>query len=450
MLIPRSYQLETIEVCKRRNLLDADECGLGKTLIAVEAVKALVKEHHRPALIVVKKRLRTQWIKALVEQGIARETIIELDASAKSLDNTLAHIAGPVIILTHYEIVVKHVVALHKHLFSIVVCDEAHAIKNRKAQRTEAVKQLRSIRRLALTGTAFDRNPADVWSILNWLQPDVFKSYWKFFDAHVAYKVMSVSRGRSVKTPLGVADYEKFARVLRQYSVRRRKVDVRADMPAKIEQVIEVDLLPDQQSVYNRIDNAKDILVNLSDDASIQTLIPIRLTEILRLSQAAVDPELLGMPVGSAKLDWLADWLEENNETSVIVFTRFRETAAKLHRLYGGKLIVGGSGKVVETTSGDKLIFGTIAAMGEGLDLPHISTAIFLDVDWSSILMTQAVDRIYRINITESKHIIYLKGVNTIDDLLLAAVQGKWTQRELVEAYVRGKDHSDGKVKLAV
>lgn len=83
------------------------------------------------------------------------------------------------------------------------------------------------------------------------------------------------------------------------------------------------------------------------------------------------------------------------------------------------------------------MLFGTIAAMGEGLDLPHISTAIFLDVEWSSILMTQAVDRIYRINITEAKHIIYLRAVNTVDNLLLDTLNQKWDMRQMIECFIR-------------
>ncbi len=445
MLTPRPYQIETIERCQRQNLLDCDECGLGKTLIAIEAIKQLVVEHSKPALIVIKKRLRTQWLQALTAQGIPPCDILTLDASMKSLEASVARLNTPVIILTHYEVVVKHQVALHRHEFAVIVCDEAHAIKNRKAQRSQAVKQLRAKRRIALTGTAFDRNPADIWSILNWIEPKFFSSYWKFFEAHVTYKMQSTPRGVSVKVPLGVKDHATFARVLRQFSVRRRKIDVRADMPEKIEQIIDIDLLPEQRKVYNKIVDACDIVVNLSED--IKTLIPIRLVEILRLCQAAIDPQLLGITAPSAKLDWLADWLEDNEGTSVIVFTRFHDTAMRLHKLYGGKLIVGGQKQPTITTD-DKLLFGTIAAMGEGLDLPHISTAIFLDIEWSSILMTQAVDRIYRINIDEPKHIIYLRGVNTIDSLLLDAVNNKWSQRELVEAYVRSGSHQEKELHL--
>lgn len=434
MLIPRPYQVETIERCQRQNLLDSDECGLGKTLIAIEAVKLLLAQYGKSALIVVKKRLRSQWSNALLDQGIKPTDILGLDADVKSLDEIKPLLNSPVIILTHYECVVKHCVALHKVMFSVVVCDEAHAIKNRNAQRSQAVKQLRTHRKIALTGTAFDRNPADIWSILNWLEPKFFTSYWRFFDAHVHYKVTPIARGKSVKTPIGINDPAKFARVVRQFSVRRRKIDVRSDMPEKIEQIIDIDLLPEQQKIYNQLANASDIIVDLTADISV--LMPIVLTEILRLCQAAVDPKLLGVDCGSAKLDYLADWLEENNETSVIVFTRFRETAERLHKQHGGILITGGVKQPVITPE-TKLIFGTIAAMGEGLDLPHISTAIFLDVEWSSILMTQAVDRIYRINITEAKHIIYLRAVNTVDSLLLDTLSQKWNMRQMIECFIR-------------
>lgn len=164
---------------------------------------------------------------------------------------------------------------------------------------------------------------------------------------------------------------------------------------------------------------------------------PILLTRILRLIQATTDPALLDHPsASSVKLDWLREWLADHPDESVIVFTRFRDTAIKINS-WGAfdKLIVGGR-KRENVTTADRRIVGTIAAMGEGLDLPWIDYAIFLDVEWSSIMMTQAIDRIYRINIETVKHVMYLRCANTVDKLVHDAVQRKWTTHQIVEQFL--------------
>lgn len=451
-LTPRPYQHEAISRATRTSYLLADECGLGKTLTAIEAIKALTAEHRKPALVVIPKSLKAQWVKALVRQGVEESRIVLLDAKGFSDE-----VAATSVILGHYEAVTKHAVALKRYTFSLIVADEAHKIKNRKAKRTEAIKSLTSLRRLALTGTPFDRNPADVWSILNWLDPRFFTSYWRFFDAHVAYKEVPIRPKRlpngtwvsSVKTPVGIADAERFARVLRQYSLRRLKTDVRADLPEKITQYVDVAMGADQARCYKKLSEADDIIAEL--DQGVEVALPIVLTRILRLIQATTDPELLGVKASSAKLEWVTDWLEGNADQPVIIFTRFRETALKLAEQVKANedisaepvVIVGGT-KRPEITGSEKLIIGTIAAMGEGLDLPHIHTAIFIDCEWSSILMTQAIDRIHRINIEATKHIIYLKVPNTVDEMLLDAVEGKWSTMQLVQSFLRGENiHED-------
>lgn len=472
-LTPRPYQLEAIDRAVRSSYLLADECGLGKTLTAIEAIKALTAQHNKPALVVIPKPLKAQWVKALTRQGVEAARIALLDAKGATLASepekkpdptwlsfvaTLKPVSAynkPPVILAHYEAVVKHLPELSKLTYCLIVADEAHKIKNRKAKRTEALKKLSSLRRLALTGTPFDRNPADVWSILNWLDPRFFTSYWRFFDAHVAYKEVPIKPRRtasgqivsSVKTPVGVADHERFARVLRQYSLRRLKTDVRADLPEKITQYVDVALNDDQAKLYKKLSEAEDLEVMLDEATDLSVVMPILLTKILRLIQCTTDPALLEAKASSAKLEWLQEWLEANPDQPVIVFTRFRETALKIAEqikanedINADPVVIIGSSKRPEITGNERIIVGTIAAMGEGLDLPHINTAIFVDCEWSSILMTQAIDRIHRINITATKHIIYLKAPNTVDELLLDAVEGKWSTMQLVQSFIRGEN----------
>ena len=79
---------------------------------------------------------------------------------------------------------------------------------------------------------------------------------------------------------------------------------------------------------------------------------------------------------------------------------------------------------------------GTIDAMGEGLNLQWAKNAVFIDSHWSTIKMTQAVDRIHRIDIKESKN-IYLLWSTPEDKLVLDALDRKWSEAELVYHFLQ-------------
>jgi len=476
----RSYQTyASAEIMRLKRLLLADDTGLGKTITAIDVIKRV----DGPVLVVVPKTIKLQWYNALIDQGIAATTILTPDAALIDLD--LAY-RGVHVVLLHYEMLVKHIDQLKRVHWSLVVLDEAHRIKNRKTrkknpnygkrpgepktisadtQRTKAVYALKADYKLLLTATPYDeRNPAEIWSLLHWLDSQFFTSYWRFYDAHINYEICD-RYGRiikEVKKDKPLRDPESFARVIRPYVLRRLKKDVRADLPDRIDQTIDLEMNADQAAIYHTLYDAEinalittlhDIeaqrlfhnryaawaLGQIADEpqSAIEISMPIVLTRILRLIQTTTDPALLGHPTASSvKLDWLREWLEDHPDESVIVFTRFREAAIKINgwRLFD-KLIVGGR-KRENVTTADRRIVGTIAAMGEGLDLPWIDHAIFLDVEWSSIMMTQAIDRIYRINIANVKHVMYLRCAGTVDQLVHDAVERKWSTHQIVEQFL--------------
>lgn len=447
MKTPRQYQLQAIETIKRKNLLLSDECGLGKTLTAIEAAKIVQAQLGKPVLIVIPKTLRDQWTRELLDQGVDYGSILSIDSSATYFD-----FDSSCFVLTHYEALVKHQHTLAKTFWSMVITDEAHRIKNRKTKRTEAIKSLKAYRKVAMTGTPFDKNPADIWSILQWLEPQTFTSYWNFFEAHVNYQEILVGAtkkmvngklvkvgGRKVKQIIAskpIQDPAKFARLVRQYSMKRTKKEVRSDLPERIDQFIDIEMNSDQSRYYNTLANSESIIADLTEDIAVS--MPIILTRVLRLIQATTDPTLLGVDSSSAKLDWVRDWVDDNEEESVIIFTRFRATAERLAKeLPGFTLLVGGTKRPKIDASVTRIV-GTIAAMGEGLDLPHIDHAIFIDVEWSSILMTQAIDRIHRINIETVKHIYYLRCAGSIDETVYNAIMDKWDTKTLVDQLVKG------------
>lgn len=432
----RPYQVDAVKRGVNQNLLIGDACGCGKTITAIGVILETQAKIGKPVLIVAPSAIvKRQWYQELQSMGVADDRIIWLDSTTKSDPYPYADM----IILTHYEAMRKHLVWLQDYYFSVIVADEAHRIKNRHAKRTEDLKTLKAFRKIALTGTAYDRNPADIWSILNWLEPDFFASYWRFFEAHINSTTITV-RNQIIKQVVPSAplrDPKGFSRLLRQFMIARKKEDIRADMPPRNDIYIDLDMSPQQARAYAKIRDAADPIVSLADDLDVS--VAIILTQILREIQITTDPALLGLPSGhSVKLDWVDEWLKDNPDESVIIFTRFRETAQKIASEHSEfTLIMGGQRPTVDSST--RRIVGTIAAAGEGLDLPHIDNAIFIDVEFSSILMQQAIDRIHRINIDNAKNVYFLRCVGSVDMLLHDALAGKWATKELVAAYMKGR-----------
>lgn len=422
MKTPRPYQIKSIRAAIDRNVLIADECGLGKTFQSVTAVdryQAMLTHGHAklPVLIICKKSARQQWIDEISEE--TNRIAIILD---KAPDQPIRE---PLWIVTHYEALLN-TDRWHRSFYAAVILDEAHYIKNNGSdknpvQRTRAVKKLKALRKIALTGTPIESCAAEAWSILNWLYPQRYRSYWKFFDQYANYEMVWIGKGEQTrKAKPGTRDPQGFAAEHAPFTFQRTKMQVLPDLPPKIFQTVHIPLDGEQKEIYDAIDQSTDIECRLPDGKIL--FIGNELTKITYLQRTTSDPGFFA-PSNSVKFDWVIDYIDDNPNTPMIIFTRFsqtaqriQETVAKLHR--------------------SDILVGTIDAIGESLNLQWASVAIFVDLHWSSIKMTQAIERTHRMDIIESKHIIYLIAPGTIDELIMSAIKNKWSEQELIKQYI--------------
>jgi SNF2 family DNA or RNA helicase len=435
MKTPRQYQIESISAAIDHNVLIADECGLGKTFQGVRAIDLFQetlqdKQRQLPVLIVCRKKARQQWADEINE---------ETNRVAIILDRVLATpIKQPLWIITHYESITRDVDKWQKAgPYAAIILDEAHVIKGgmsgrKTTQITTAMNKLRALRKIALTGTPIDRSAAEAWSILHWLYPERYKSYWRFFDQYANYQVVWIGKGRQIRKPAaGTRDPVGFACELSEFTFQRTKAQVLPQLPPKIEKTIMLDLDGYQGEIYEAIDQCDDIECILPT----RTLfIPNQLAKITLLQQITSHPEIVMSSydvlsdldrIRSTKLDWLIDYLNDNPTVPMVIFTRFKLTQHYIE-------------SIVKSLGRTDILVGTIDSIGESLNLQWASVAIFYDLHWSSIKMRQAIDRIHRMDITESKYIIYLIAANTIDELMMQAINAKWSEQELIRHYLHG------------
>jgi len=420
-----TFQQQAIDkILQTSGFLLADECGLGKTITAIEVAK-----QSRPSvegwkgLVVVPLSLRAQWVDELALQdpntSVGISNYIPWDYTTY---------AGWVV-ATYSELQHGHVHEFTGVLWDIIIADEAHRVKNRKSISAEALKKIPAARRLALTGTPWERSPEDVWSILNFTRPDAFDSYWLWAKEWLELEPNYFEHWRFG----GPKDPQEFGEMLSEFMLRRTKVEVREDMPEKVLIEERVEMTQAQEAQYKQFKEANDVVVEVDAESF---FVQNALTALTLMQRFSTDPTMVGLNGVSGKLLWLKEFLADHPIERIVVFSRFRDVIERLAEQYKGDMIIGGSRGDDFINGRARLLFGTIDAMGEGLNLQSASIAIFLDAHWSSTKMTQAMDRIHRIDIQESK-IIYLLHSCREDKLVLDAIDHKWTEEQLIYYYMR-------------
>src|SRR5690606_17309559 len=129
------------------------------------------------------------------------------------------------------------------HRFSLLILDEAQAIKNARSQAAQAVRQLDAGRRLAMTGTPLENHLGELWAQFDAVEPGLLGGEREF--------------ARLYRTPIekhGDQDrQERLNRRIGPLLLRRRKENVLDDLPAKTEIVRMLELSGDQRSLYEAL-----------------------------------------------------------------------------------------------------------------------------------------------------------------------------------------------------
>ncbi len=466
--------MEDIARASSRNTLIASECGIGKTVEAVGIVQARRAQGHvGPTLILCNNTAKPQWAEFIEEWDPGVEVVVTGKAGrwpSPGSDNSgvvdLQHYFHPrsdLYVIAHHEALslprqraarkrrkYNAPKEWKKYVWENIIVDECHRYKSRKAMRWAALRGIDGLHRIGMTGTLIESNPSDTWTMCNWLYPAQFPRYWEFreewceqvkvWGGHT--KVAGVKKGRE----------KAFAELLAPFTIRRSKrdADVVPDLPPKIENTLPLKLEPGtaQYKLYAKVALSKDLEVRLPDEYTLggdwHLLIPNTLSKIVRLQQILSDPRLLGLRAPSLKLEWVKDYVADNPTEPLVVFSKFRDVALQLAEDLDAAIAIGGKvERLADWQQGRvQVLCGTIAKMGESLNLQAASTSIFIDHEWSTIKMQQAYDRVDRIDITESKYIIHMVVNNTVDTLVQQALKDKWSDQELVWHYL--KEVQDG------
>ena len=391
----RDYQLKGYEWMARLaecgfGACLADDMGLGKTVQTIALLLARAKDG--PSLVVAPASVCGNWR-------------AEIDRFAPTLRDAVE--------IVSYGLLVSRMDDYVKRDWNGVVLDEAQAIKNEAAKRTEAVKRLKAKFRIVATGTPVENRLSELWSIFDFLNPGLLGSSGTFAERLTAD---------------GKATAE-LKRLVSPFILRRLKSEVLTDLPPKTEITLPVELGPKERTAYEacRIHALESLKGSEENRISI-------LAELMRLRRFCCHPSLVlkGMRE-SAKLDVLRELLTDLRAADhrALVFSQFTDYLAIVRQLIeesgwtcqylDGATPTKARGEAVaafQRGEGDFFLI-SLKAGGTGLNLTAANYVILLDPWWNPAVENQAADRVHRIGQKNPVTIYRLIAANTVEERVL-------------------------------
>ncbi len=406
----------------------ADDMGLGKT---IQVLSLLLLRRHSTGgefkgLLVVPASLIGNWK-------------TELSRFAPSIRFWIAHPSGNGydqpnqndfdLAITTYGSIGKIEWASRIN-WSLVVADEAQAIKNPSAKQTRAMKGLKAEQRLALTGTPVENHLSDLWSLFDFVSPGLLSTS-KEFELFMKKKVKSAA-----------SPYGPLRKLVRPYLLRRLKTDktVIQDLPEKTELKSYCQLSKGQAALYQQ--SVQSLAQEIERIEGIKRR-GVIFSYLMRFKQICNHPSQFindgrFNESDSGKFQRLREICEviADKQEKVLIFTQFRELAEPLNDFL--KDIFGRSGLVLtgetavkkraemvadfQREDGPPYFVLSLKAGGTGLNLTAASHVVHFDRWWNPAVENQATDRAFRIG--QKKNVLVHKFIckgtleEKIDDLI--------------------------------
>ncbi|XP_005730703.1 putative global transcription activator SNF2L2 [Pundamilia nyererei] len=257
----KQYQIQGLEwmVSLYNNNLNgilADEMGLGKTIQTIALITYLM-EHKRlngPFVIIVPLSTLSNWVYELDKwaPSVVKIAYKGTPALRRGLVPQLR--SGKFnVLLTTYEYIIKDKHILAKIRWKYMIVDEGHRMKNHHCKLTQVLNtHYVAPRRLLLTGTPLQNKLPELWALLNFLLPTIFKccsTFEQWFNAPFAMTGERVDLNEE-ETILIIRRLHK---VLRPFLLRRLKKEVESQLPEKVEYVIKCDMSAIQKVLYRHM-----------------------------------------------------------------------------------------------------------------------------------------------------------------------------------------------------
>jgi superfamily II DNA or RNA helicase len=443
-LMPHQARVVAAAAAGHRTFLLADEPGLGKTAQALLAAQAA---NAYPLLVVVPSVVKTNWAR---EVGLwtpnRRATVVHGNG------DTVDGFAD--IVVVNYEVLDRHVGWFGDFGFRGMVVDEAHFIKNKSSQRSQHVLELaerirfRTARPLlmALTGTPLINDIEDfraIWQFLGWI--DETEPRAELLESLEATGLTPADPGfhaaaRQCVIDLGI--------------VRRRKIDVAADIPARRTADLPVELddkigrsiRAAERDLARRLVSRYEAALASRRSGAPDGIDHALVRKVAKWEQKDANTtsgeNVFSMMrrIGQAKAGLAADYATQlaRSAGKVVFFAKHvdvMDAAQELFTKQGVRFssIRGDQTPRVRQRNIDEFVNDpdvaiavcSLTAAGVGINLQVASNIVLAELSWTDAEQTQAIDRSHRIGQTEPVTAWRIIAAQTIDSRIAELIDSK-------------------------
>lgn len=449
----RPYQIEGINWLlkhyeKHTGCCLADDMGLGKTLqvlaylnyiyetfpekfhnewASFDLFSNLDNNKNLKALVVVPSSLIYNWqleikkftphFSCLSYSGINRKEYLSI------IDNYD-------IIITSYPVLLRDLNFFKTKIFNFLIIDEGQYIKNRQSKIFKAINDISASHRISLSGTPIENSLSDLWSQMQFTNPDILKDYKSFY---INYQLpIEKHQDETVKQQLKI--------IVNDYILRRLKSDVLKDLPALSQQIVYASMTHDQQKLYeDEKSKVRNFILEQLEEAGKLNQINV-LAALMKLRQIANHPHLIGNFEASGKFEVIIQQLEElqKSKQKALIFSSFvehlkiyekwcGENAFEFAHLHGDMSLQSRKKQIEKFQKEDqcKFFFISLKAGGTGLNLTQAKYVFLLDPWWNPFAENQAIARAHRMGQKNKVHVYKFISKDTLEEKILQMQQEK-------------------------
>ena len=409
----------------------ADDMGLGKTLQVLTFLQKRKQDGEltNPALVVCPTTLVGNWRKECEKFTPGLNVAIYHGAQRQLATH------GKDFVITTYGLLRRDIAKFKSRNWSVVILDEAQAIKNPDADQTKAVKSLEATACIAMTGTPVENRLSELWSIFDFIGKGYLSSLTGF--------------KRDFATPIeryrDSAKAESLRRVTAPFLLRRMKTDktIIQDLPEKIITDDYCNLTAEQAALYETVvKNALDIIQS-SEGMERRGLIFQMITRLKQICNHPVQYAKNGTPgkEASGKAERMLELLKSilDAHEKVLVFTQYREMGELLEEMiqaefrhvplffHGGVARLKRDRMVTDFQENPvhKVMIVSLKAGGAGLNLTAANHVIHYDLWWNPAVENQATDRVFRIGQQKNVMVNRLITLGTFEEKIDAMIKSK-------------------------
>ncbi len=448
----RPYQTQDVNfLLSIKNKANFNQQRVGKTPETLVTMKHL-KEHNN-AIIIAPGSTTYSWLYEYhYWVGEHNAIVVSSKIEKKKRAEIYKNFKGTII--TTYGLVLNDIDLLLDRKIDTIVLDEAHRIRNYRnirsnntPQTTKAIIQLsrRAKTRYALSGTPAPNQQHNIYAILAFLFPTLFKAYWPFIEYYFTVEDQVINRdGDSIKK---ISDFKSESKekelleFLEIISIQRKRKEVMKWLtevePYKV-------IIPVSKKVHQYYETLRKYFE--IPEAEVEAV--NALDKMMKSRQLAVDPQLLGLPDKSAKTEWVKEYLKDYPDKSIIIVSTFTSYLKSLQEeIPGSVLLIGATNNItrnkIQTDFNDKkikIILANLDVTKEGMKLYGADTMIIIDRSLTYTDNEQVMDRLLPVTELLAKdkdpqEVIILLTDLFIEEYIDIALSNKKSATDIINDY---------------